>query len=230
MTIYRKLKGAEGPGAALLNELFGPLTFEERLQELYRFFTPEEVLFTSSFGTKSAFLLHLISRIKPCQKVHFIDTGFHFQETLAYKEQLRQAFGLNIVDIRPEPAQHEVCRREKLWSSDPGLCCTVSKVLPLEPLKARHKVWISGLMAHQTAFRSGLRIFEQKGGILKFHPLIDLDEGEFLFYTSCHQLPTHPLEALGFGSIGCEHCTASGEGRNGRWQGTGKTECGLHLG
>lgn len=229
MTIYRKLKSAESPEAALLNELFGPLTFEERLQELYRFFTPEEVLFTSSFGTKSAFLLHLVSRIQPCQKVHFIDTGFHFQETLAYKEQLRQAFGLNIVDVRPEPAQHEVCRREKLWSSDPGLCCAVSKVLPLEPLKARHKVWISGLMAHQTEFRSGLRIFEQKGDILKFHPLIDMDEGEFLFYTSCHQLPTHPLEALGFGSIGCEHCTARGEGRNGRWQGTGKTECGLHL-
>lgn len=230
MTIYRKTESLAQLEAERLNDIFGPLTFEERLQELYRYFPSEEVLFTSSFGARSIFLLHLLSRIQPEQTVHFIDTGFHFPETLAYKEQLTQIFRLNIVDVKPEPSQHELSRREQLWSSDPGLCCSVNKVIPLEPIKARHKVWLSGLMAHQTDFRAGLNIFERQGNILKFHPLIDIDEGEFLYHLSFHQLPPHPLEARGYGSIGCAHCTATGEGRNGRWHGTNKTECGLHLG
>ncbi|HQU57952.1 MAG TPA: phosphoadenylyl-sulfate reductase [Saprospiraceae bacterium] len=228
MTTYLDGKRLARTEVGILNELFGPLTFEERLKQLYRYFPREAVLFTSSFGTKSVFLLHLLSRIQPEQTIHFIDTGFHFPETLAYKDDLTHAFGLRIVDVNPDANHHEVSRMEQLWSIDPSLCCAVNKLSPLEPLKARHKVWISGLMAYQTEFRSGLRVFEKKDGILKFYPLIDIDEGEFLFHMSFYQLPPHPLESKGYGSIGCEHCTAMGKGREGRWKGTGKTECGLH--
>ena len=229
MTTYRNTKNHQPtPNLETLNEIFTPLGFEERIRQLYKVFRQKDVLFTSSFGTRSAFLLHLVSRIRPSQPVHFIDTTFHFPETLAYKEQLAGLFGLNIIDVLPDPAQNRITAGEEWWKKDPGTCCSVNKVLPLQPVKARHKVWISGLMAHQTDFRSQLQVFEKQGDILKFHPLIDTDEGEFLYHISYHNLPRHPLEGKGYGSIGCAHCTAQGEGREGRWKGQGKTECGLH--
>ena len=85
-------------------------------------------------------------------------------------------------------------------------------------------------MAYQTPFRAHLRIFEKQGDIIKFHPLIDITEKEFEGYFEEKQLPKHPLERKGYGSIGCTHCTAIGEGRSGRWKGSDKTECGLHPG
>ncbi len=230
MTTYRKMKKRPAPSVEKLNEIFTPHTFAERIRLLYHYFCPEDVLYTSSFGTRSAFLLHLISRIRPSQPVHFINTTYHFPETIAYKEQLAAEFGLNLIDILPDPTQNRITREEQMWKNDPNLCCTINKVIPLQPIKAAHKVWISGLMAHQTGYRSTLQVFEQQDGIIKFHPLIDIDEGELLYYFSRHQLPRHPLEDKGYGSIGCEHCTAQGNGRSGRWQGSNKTECGLHPG
>ncbi|MEK7257574.1 MAG: phosphoadenylyl-sulfate reductase, partial [Bacteroidota bacterium] len=171
---------------------------------------------------------YFVSQIRPAQKVHFIDTTYHFQETLEYKEMLTERFNLNVIDVLPEPEQNALTREEQWWKDHPRMCCSINKVVPLEPIKAQHKVWISGLMSYQTEFRSHLRVFEKQGDILKFHPLIDIDEGEVLYHFSLHNLPRHPLEDLGYGSIGCMHCTEKGEGRNGRWKGQGRTECGLH--
>ncbi len=212
----------------LLNDIFTPLSFERRIQLLYRYFEEKDVLFTSSFGGNSVFLLYFVSQIRPAQKVHFIDTTYHFQETLEYKEMLTERFNLNVIDVLPEPEQNALTREEQWWKDHPRMCCSINKVVPLEPIKAQHKVWISGLMSYQTEFRSHLRVFEKQGDILKFHPLIDIDEGEVLYHFSLHNLPRHPLEDLGYGSIGCMHCTEKGEGRNGRWKGQGRTECGLH--
>lgn len=211
-----------------LNKIFTPLTFEQRLRMLNRFFPQEDVLYTSSFGTRSVMLLHLVSRFRPKQPVHFINTTFHFKKTLEYREQIANEFGLNVVDVLPDQAQNEITAKERWWHSNPDVCCAVNKVLPLEPIKAKHKVWITGLMAYQTGYRSSLAVFEEQDGILKFNPLIDIDEGEWYFYTEYYKLPRHPLEALGYGSVGCEHCTAKGQGRAGRWKGKTKTECGLH--
>jgi len=212
----------------LLNDIFKDLTFKERLKKMYNYFNKDEVLLTSSFGTKSVFLLHLISEIRPFQKVHFIDTTYHFKETHEYKKQVIDLLKLNVVEVTPAKEENALTREEKWWNDHPKMCCTINKVAPLEPIKAQHQLWISGLMAYQTPFRSRLNIFEQQGDIVKFHPLIDIDEGEFLYYMDYFKLPKHPLEAQGYGSIGCEHCTVKGEGRNGRWAGKEKTECGLH--
>lgn len=229
MTTYHKIGNHwQDLSIDLLNDIFTPLPFEDRLRLLYKYFSEEEVLYTSSFGTKSVFLLHLVHKIRPTQTVHFIDTTYHFPETLAYKEKLNKAFGLNVVEVRPDPVQNTLTREEQWWREHPRMCCSINKVVPLEPIKARHKVWISGLMSYQTDFRSRLRIFEKQGDIIKFHPLIDIDEGEFLYYLSYHKLPRHPLEGKGYGSIGCRHCTKKGQGRSGRWQGTQQSECGLH--
>ncbi len=211
-----------------LNAIFTPLTFKERLEKLYEYFPEKEVLYTSSFGTKSVFLLHLISQIRPSQSVHFIDTTYHFPETIAYRQKLVKKFKLRVIDVRPREIENQVTQEQEWWKDHPKMCCSVNKVVPLEPIVAQHKVWISGLMAKQTTFRSHLRVFEQQGDILKFHPLIDIDEGEFHYHLSYHKLPLHPLQKLGYGSVGCTHCTAKGEGRSGRWKDSNKTECGLH--
>lgn len=213
-----------------LNRIFTPLSFEDRIKKLYEYFPESEVLYTSSFGARSVFMLHLLHKIRPSQKVHFINTTYHFPETLAYKEELTERFKLQVEEVLPETKENALTREEQWWKDHPRMCCAINKVAPLEPIKAKHSVWISGLMAYQTPFRAGLRVFEKQGDIIKFHPIVDIDEGEFLYHMSYHKLPQHPLLAEGYGSIGCLHCTAKGEGREGRWQGKEKTECGLHPG
>jgi phosphoadenosine phosphosulfate reductase len=226
----RKIIAGNDISLDLLNDIFKDLTFKERLKKMYNYFNEDDVLLTSSFGTKSVFLLHLISQIRPLQKVHFIDTTYHFKETHEYKRQLTELLNLNVTEVLPAKAENELTRDEQWWNDHPKMCCTINKVAPLEPIKANHQIWISGLMAYQTPFRSRLNIFEQQGDIVKFHPLIDIDEGEFLYYMDYFKLPKHPLQSQGYGSIGCQHCTAKGEGRSGRWAGKQKTECGLHPG
>lgn len=211
-----------------LNAIFTPLTFSKRIAKLAEYFTDKEVLFTSSFGTKSVFLLHLISQFRPEQTVHFINTTYHFPETIAYKKQLTQAFNLKVKEVLPKAEENRITQEGEWWKEHPKMCCSINKVVPLEPIIAKHKVWISGLMAYQTPFRAHLRVFEKQGDIIKFHPLVDIDEGEFLYHLDFHHLPQHPLHNQGYGSVGCTHCTAKGEGRAGRWKGKSKTECGLH--
>lgn len=217
-----------GHSLPALNERFRALSIQERLEALYAIYAEEDILVTSSFGTQSAYLLYQISQVRPSQPVYFIDTHYHFAETLEYKSELSLRFGLNVVDIQPEQTEHRLTAEEEWWIDHPRMCCAINKIAPLNRIKGRFKVWISGLMAFQTKFRSGLDIFEDARGIVRFHPLIDLDEGQFLYDYSYHNLPQHPLAELGYHSIGCTHCTIPAEGRNGRWAGKVKTECGLH--
>ncbi len=218
------------PSLEALNLIFKALTFEQRIHRLYNYYAPEEVLVTSSFGINSAFLLHLLAQLKPEQKIYFIDTSYHFEETLAYKNYLRKHWNLNLETILPDATLNQESREAKLWEIDPDRCCAINKVEPLAAIKGQYKVWISGLMAFQSPFRAGLNIFEQQNsGIVKFHPLIDMTEMLYLAHTAHYQLPAHPLQLMGYGSVGCTHCTQKGEGREGRWKEHSKTECGLHL-
>ena len=212
-----------------LNRKFEPLSIPERIEALYQYIEEKEVLVTSSFGTTSAFLLHQISQIRPTQPIHFINTRYLFAETVGYKDQLAEEFGLTVVEIQPHAGSHELTLEEQTWSTDPNLCCTVNKVLPLEEVKSRHTVWMSGLMGHQNAYRKGLKIFEESNGMIKFSPLLDFPKAEVQAYFEQHNLPRHPLESQGYGSIGCTHCTKKGKGREGRWMGSQKTECGIHV-
>ena len=220
---------ALSPVLAQLNDRYTPLSFQERLRQLYRDFSAQDVLVTSSFGTQSIFLLYFLHRTGNRQKIHFLDTGYHFPETLAYKEEIRGLLNLDIIELKADKTKHELSQNLSLWEHQPNRCCYYNKVAPLQEVKSRHKVWLSGVRAYQTPERGHLKIWEEQDGLLKFHPLIDLDEGEFLFYQGKYQLPQHPVAQLGYGSIGCTHCTVKGEGRSGRWQGQNKTECGLHV-
>ncbi|MEZ4887275.1 MAG: phosphoadenylyl-sulfate reductase [Chitinophagales bacterium] len=211
-----------------LNREFALLSPIQRVKKLYAYFEEKDVLFTSSFGANSVGLLHLLSRIRPEQTVHFIDTSYHFEETIAYKNQIVKEFGLKVVDIVPDKVDNEYTQDVRLWETDTNKCCNINKVEPLEKVKAQHKVWLSGLMAHQTEYRADLPIFQWKDGLLKCHPLIDVSEEQFHRYVNFFRLPQHPLKAEGYDSIGCSHCTSKGCGREGRWQGQEKSECGLH--
>ena len=151
-----------------------------------------------------------------------------FEETHKYKEALAETTGLRIISITPEEWKNEFTRTDRTWEKDPDLCCSVNKVEPLRKIKEKHKAWISGLMAIQTPFRKYLELFEKDGDIIKFYPLIDVGPYFSRGYFTKYNLPQHPLLRHGYASIGCTHCTAKGDDRSGRWNESGKTECGLH--
>ena len=214
---------------AELNEIFRPLQPEQRITGLYWHFTTDQVMLTSSFAATSAYLLHLFSVYQPEQKVLFIDTGYHFEETLVYKEYLAKVYDLDVEEVRADQWKHEFTSTDETWSKDPDYCCTINKVEPLEKLKEQHEVWVSGLMSWQSDHRKTLDIFEERGGVLKFYPLLDVTREQREAYIKDHLLPFHPLQSKGYYSIGCTHCTQPGKGREGRWNNSPKTECGLHL-
>ena len=221
--------GLTAEALAELNRVYRPLSFDERIRRMYQDFSADGILVTSSFAATSAYFLHIISSIRPEQVIHFIDTGFHFQETLNYRDYLAGLFKLKVEDVKPDPHHHQYAVTERLWETDPDLCCSVNKVEPLEAVKLDFQIWVSSLMGWQTDHRAGLDIFEERRGIIKFNPMIDVTREQRDAYIAEHQLPFHPLVAEGYSSIGCSHCTVKGDGRSGRWQGKPKTECGLHL-
>lgn len=214
---------------AVLNKKYRQLTIEQRVEELYKDFDREEVMLTSSFAATSALLLKIFSDVNKEQKVFFIDTGYHFKETLIYKEYLTQLYDLKVESVRAEKWKHEKTLSEQTWKKDPDSCCSVNKVEPLDSLKENCSVWVSGLMSWQSDHRATLDIFEERNGLLKFYPLLDVTEAERENYIKDHHLPFHPLISKGYFSIGCSHCTVPSQDRNGRWNNSPKTECGLHL-
>lgn len=229
MNISFSKKSLSKEEVALLNKKYRGLTPQERVSELYKDFEINEIMLTSSFAATSALLLKLFSEENKNQLIYFIDTGFHFKETLIYKEYLSQLYDLNVKSVQAEKFKHEFTVKDKTWEKDPNYCCTINKVEPLAELKSTHNVWVSGLMAWQSDHRSTLDIFEDRNGILKFYPLLDVTRDEREKFIHDHHLPFHPLISKGYLSIGCTHCTTPGKGREGRWNNDPKTECGLHL-
>lgn len=213
----------------VLNKKYKALPVKERIQALYKDFDVNEVMLTSSFAATSAFLLKLFSEVNQQQEVFFIDTGYHFEETLRYKKKLSQKYGLNVKSITALAEEHAFTQKDETWKKNPNFCCSINKVKPLEAIKKKYSIWVSGLMEWQSDHRAALNIFEQRGDILKFYPLLDVSKKERDAYIEKHQLPFHPLVAKGYHSIGCKHCTVPGKDRSGRWNNSPKTECGLHL-
>ena len=148
---------------------------------------------------------------------------------MAYRNYLTFLYDLNVEAISADRDKHEFTKMDETWRKNPDFCCSINKVEPLNALKENFTVWVSGLMAWQSDHRATLDIFEDRGGILKFYPLVDVTEDERELFISSHKLPFHPLVNKGYSSIGCTHCTVPGSDRSGRWNNSPKTECGLHL-
>ncbi len=215
------------PSLDALNKKYATLTPLQRIKELYKDF--DNILLTSSFGTTAVYLLYLFHKAGIRQPVYFIDTTFHFSETLEYKAKLTRMFDLEVIDILPDKKENEDSKLGELWRYDPDECCRINKVEPLGRIKAGFDVWVSGLMSWQSSYRMKLETFVEKNGVLRFYPILDVKETEVLQAIEENNLPVHPLKPLGYESIGCKYCTLKGKKRKGRWAQTIKTECGLHL-
>ena len=231
MSIDQKLKLKHSTLDSLgeLNKKYRSLNVHDRIEELYHDFDVSDIMLTSSFAATSAMLLKFFSDVNKDQLIYFIDTGYHFKETLIYKEYLTKLYDLNVLDVTAEEWKHTFTTEDKTWTKDPDLCCSINKVQPLESIKEKYTVWVSGLMRWQSDNRSSLDIFEERNGMIKFYPLLDVTQDERESFIKDHHLPFHPLISKGYFSIGCEHCTVPGKGREGRWNNSPKTECGLHL-
>ena len=194
-----------------------------------------KVFTTSSFQTHSIVLLHILSRIDPTIPVYFINTGYHFPETIQFRDQVADLLKLNLKDVYSFTPRHmqKDAQGKLLFTSDPDFCCYLNKVQPLEPILAEHDVWINGVRADQSNVRKSFKEEEKAPhGVIRLHPMLDWNTRSIEKYIKEHQLPRHPLEEKGYFSIGCEPCTRKFDlewnAREGRWFGLKKTECGLN--
>jgi phosphoadenosine phosphosulfate reductase len=195
----------------------------------------EGLLFTSSFGAGSGVLLHLWSRVARHLPVVFIDTGFLFEETLAYRDALVRQLGLELTVLRPSAGREAFLAEhgDDVMRRTPDFCCAQNKIAPIAPLLAVAAGWVSGLRRDQSDARRDTPILLPTiEGPIKVHPLATMTANDAALYMATHGIPDHPLVSRRYLSIGCEPCTRAvepgEEERAGRWAGTGKTECGLH--
>jgi phosphoadenosine phosphosulfate reductase len=197
---------------------------------------PGKMAVVSSFGTESAVLLKFVADVDPSLPVLFLDTQWLFKETLAYRDALVARLGLTDVrTVMPSPSALALRDpKRELAFRDRDTCCEIRKVTPLAQELAAFDGWMSGRKRFHGGERTALPVVEEDGPRVKFNPLARLSRPELNAVFATARLPRHPLESLGFTSVGCVPCThkpASGDSvRGGRWSGLGKTECGIHLG
>ena len=194
----------------------------------------ERLAVVSSFGTESAALLKVVADVDPAIPVVFLDTGWLFAETLAYRDTLIATLGLR--DVRSiKPREQDLVQHDpdnELWFSDPDACCRIRKVEPLQRALSPFAAWINGRKRFQGGARAIIPVVEDDGARLKFNPLANVSAEDIAAIYALAKLPAHPLVASGFRSVGCMPCTsratADEDSRAGRWRGRGKTECGIH--
>lgn len=184
-----------------------------------------------SFQKESSAIMHMILAIEPAARFFTLDTGLLFPETYTTWVKLEQRFGIEIdcyqgVSVKRQAALHG----DRLWDRDPEACCGIRKVAPLGRVLSGVDAWITGLRRQQSSTRShtGKVHWDGAHGIWKANPLADWSERDVYEYLEVHEIPYNPLHDRGYASIGCTHCTRPGPRREGRWQGTEKTECGIH--
>jgi phosphoadenosine phosphosulfate reductase len=188
----------------------------------------------SSFGTESAALLKVMADVDASIPVIFLDTGWLFEETLAYRDTLIEMLGLR--DVRSIKPLEETLSREdgdrELWFSDPDACCRIRKVEPLARALAPFGGWINGRKRFQGGLRADMKVVEVDGSRLKFNPFANTSREQIEAIYRLAKLPPHPLAAMGYLSVGCMPCTSrtspDEDTRAGRWRGRPKTECGIH--
>ncbi|MBS3650165.1 phosphoadenylyl-sulfate reductase [Pseudaminobacter sp. 19-2017] len=219
----------------------------ESLETLYGSLPPQEVIArsleqdfggiaaVSSFGADSAILLHMIAEIDRNLPVLFLDTGKHFGETLQYRDALAADVGLtNIQVIHPDPQVLESVDPDgNLHHTDTDACCEVRKVEPMARAVKPFGAWFTGRKRFQSGTRSRMPVFEKIGPRYRINPLAGWGTSDLADYMRKYALRENPLVAYGYLSIGCFPCTLpaqpGGDARSGRWAGSAKTECGIHL-
>ena len=222
------------PSAASLNDAMRDASPAEVIAAALRAVGRDRLALVSSFGTESAALLKVMANVDPAIPVIFLDTGWLFEETLAYRDTLIAALGL--CDVRSiKPSEDALTREDpnrELWFTDPDACCRIRKVEPLARALKPFDAWINGRKRFQGGLRADIPVVEDDGARLKFNPFANVTPQDIAAIYASAKLPPHPLVASGFLSVGCMPCTSRSESnedaRAGRWRGKGKTECGIH--
>jgi phosphoadenosine phosphosulfate reductase len=179
---------------------------------------------TASFA--DTLMIDLATSIDPDLSVIFLDTGFHFSETLATMRRAMERYELNLTVLRPDGEAADV------WERGTEACCAARKVAPLDDHLAAHAdAWLSGVRRADDPSRAQTPIVSiDRRGLVKINPIAAMTDGEYDAYVGANDIIVNPLRFEGYASIGCWPCTEpAADGRAGRWAGSGKTECGLHL-
>ncbi|HEU4354590.1 MAG TPA: phosphoadenylyl-sulfate reductase [Actinomycetota bacterium] len=227
------------PELRALNERFETATPQEIVRWALEDSGIERIAVASAFQAEGTCVMHMASLVRPDVEVLFLETGFHFAETLAFKEQLAERLGLTITDLVGAftVEQQQATFGERLYERDPGLCCDINKVRPMFEALQKLDAWVTAFRRDSSPTRATAPIldrYELEPGrpMLKINPVAGWTRRDTWTYLKENDLPHNPLYDLGYASIGCAPCTRmrfDGEPeRAGRWAGLSRWECGIH--
>jgi phosphoadenosine phosphosulfate reductase len=220
---------------------------ERGAEELGPDATAEQVLAwaAETFGNRmivasnmqDAVLVELAAKARPGVDILFLDTGYHFAETIGTRDAVETVYDVRIVNATPEHtvAEQDSLLGKDLFARDPNRCCALRKVAPLQKTLAGYDAWVTGVRRVEAPTRANtpLVTYDEKFGLVKINPIAAWTDEEMDAYIAEHNVLVNPLVAEGYPSIGCAPCTAKpapgADKRSGRWAGTGKIECGLHV-
>ncbi len=231
--------GAGGTADPLRSELIAQLQHvRSMLRDEFAAVSEDEACLTCSFQAEDVLLLHLAMELRPQIPVLFLDTGYHFAETYAYRDRLAAEWKLNLMNLLPkETVAQQEAAFGLLYQTDPNRCCGLRKVEPLFEAVANYKVWLTGLRREQARSRTALKEvddFTLPGGtvVRKLSPFADWTTRDVWQLAAHFSIPLLPLYDAGYTSIGCQPCTTlptdPNDPRSGRWAGK-KVECGIHI-
>ncbi|MFE5706262.1 phosphoadenylyl-sulfate reductase [Rhodococcus sp. ACS1] len=181
-------------------------------------------------------LVHLAAQVHPGVDVLFLDTGYHFAETIGTRDAVEQVYGVNIINARAEAsvAEQDAAEGKDLFAREPNRCCALRKVAPLKKTLAGYKAWVTGIRRVEAPTRANAPLisFDDAFGLVKINPIAAWSDEDMQSYIDEHSILVNPLVDEGYPSIGCAPCTSKpapgSDPRSGRWAGQAKTECGLH--
>ena len=197
----------------------------------------KKLTMATAFGPEGCCLIHMLAAIDPTVRIFNLDTGYQFQETLELRERIRQRYGVEVEYIRPEltVAEYEAEHGGPLYRHRPDQCCYDRKILPLRKAVAGYEAWVSAIRRDQTTDRAAADLvqWDPKFNLVKVNPLLAWTKKDVWKFILDHDVPYNPLHDQGYPSIGCWPCTRpvgeGGDERDGRWAGSRKKECGLHV-
>jgi phosphoadenosine phosphosulfate reductase len=185
---------------------------------------------------QDAVLIDLATKIRPGVDVLFLDTGYHFVETIGTRDAIEAVYDVNVVNVTPEHtvAQQDALLGKDLFAREPNECCRLRKVAPLSKALRGYSAWVTGIRRVEAPTRANAPLisYDEAFGLVKINPLAAWTDEDMQDYIELHDTLVNPLVYEGYPSIGCAPCTAKpvegADPRSGRWQGLAKTECGLH--
>jgi phosphoadenosine phosphosulfate reductase len=197
----------------------------------------DRLTMATAFGAEGCCLIHLLAEIDPTVRVFNLDTGYQFPETLELRERLRERYGIAVEFVRPDLSvpEYEAKHAGPLYLYQPDQCCFDRKVVPLRKTLLGYDAWVSSIRKDQTEHRAAAAVvqWDAKFGLHKINPLLTWTRNDIWAFVHKHDVPYNPLHDRNYPSIGCWPCTravlAGEDERAGRWSGTEKKECGLHV-